>query len=52
MQSCTEFREPGPQDFERRKPSHRLLSLKGASHGMCTVNKDQVNEDLLAFIKG
>ena len=28
-----------------------LKIYKGASHGMCTVNKDQVNEDLLAFIK-
>src|SRR5467141_3251221 len=24
---------------------------KGAPHGMCTTLKDQVNEDLLAFIK-
>jgi len=24
----------------------------GAPHGMCTTRKDQVNEDLLAFIKG
>src|SRR6266446_1102235 len=24
---------------------------KGAPHGMCTTHKDQVNEDLLAFIK-
>src|SRR5271154_1116048 len=29
-----------------------LKIYKGASHGMCTVNKDQVNEDLLAFSKG
>jgi non-heme chloroperoxidase len=29
-----------------------LKIYKGASHGMCTVNKDEVNEDLLAFIKG
>jgi non-heme chloroperoxidase len=29
-----------------------LKIYKGASHGMCTVNKDQVNEDLLAFIRG
>ena len=29
-----------------------LKVYKGASHGMCTVNKDQVNEDLLAFIRG
>ena len=24
---------------------------KGGSHGMCTTQKDQVNEDLLAFLK-
>jgi non-heme chloroperoxidase len=29
-----------------------LKIVKGASHGMCTTLKDQVNEDLLAFIKG
>lgn len=29
-----------------------LKIYKGASHGMCTVNKDEVNADLLAFIKG
>ena len=29
-----------------------LKVYKGASHGMCTTEKDQVNEDLLAFIKG
>ena len=29
-----------------------LKIYKGASHGMCTTQKDQVNEDLLAFIKG
>ena len=28
-----------------------LKVYKGAPHGMCTTNKDQVNEDLLAFIK-
>jgi len=28
-----------------------LKIYKGASHGMCTINKDEVNEDLLAFIK-
>jgi non-heme chloroperoxidase len=33
----------------------RNSSLKvypGFPHGMCTVNKDQINADLLAFIKG
>jgi non-heme chloroperoxidase len=29
-----------------------LKVYKGAPHGMCTTQKDQVNEDLLAFIKG
>ena len=28
-----------------------LKVYKGASHGMCTTHKDQVNQDLLAFIK-
>jgi non-heme chloroperoxidase len=29
-----------------------LKVYKGAPHGMCTTLKDQVNEDLLAFIRG
>ena len=39
-------------------PSAKLVkgsTLKvypGLSHGMCSVNKDQINADLLAFIKG
>jgi non-heme chloroperoxidase len=28
-----------------------LKIYKGAPHGMCTTLKDQVNEDLLAFVK-
>jgi pimeloyl-ACP methyl ester carboxylesterase len=28
-----------------------LKVYKGAPHGMCTTRKDQVNEELLAFIK-
>ena len=28
-----------------------LKVYKGAPHGMCTTKKDEVNEDLLAFIK-
>ena len=28
-----------------------LKVYRGGSHGMCTVNKNEVNEDLLAFIK-
>jgi len=30
----------------------KLKSYPGFSHGMCSVNKDVINEDLLAFIKG
>jgi non-heme chloroperoxidase len=29
-----------------------LKVYKGAPHGMCTTHKDQVNADLLAFLKG
>ena len=28
-----------------------LKVYKGAPHGMCTTLKDQVNQDLLAFLK-
>ena len=28
-----------------------LKVYPGFSHGMCTVNKDEINSDLLAFIK-
>ena len=28
-----------------------LKVYPGLSHGMCTINKDQINSDLLAFIK-
>ena len=28
-----------------------LKVYKGASHGMCTTQKDEINEDLLAFVK-
>src|SRR5213083_1377808 len=32
---------------------HATLNVyKGASHGMCTIQKDQVNADLLAFFQG
>jgi non-heme chloroperoxidase len=30
----------------------KLKVYKGAPHGMCTTRKDEVNADLLAFIKG
>jgi non-heme chloroperoxidase len=30
----------------------KLKVYKGAPHGMCTTRKDEVNEDLLAFIRG
>jgi len=29
-----------------------LKVYPGLSHGMCTINKDQINSDLLSFIKG
>jgi non-heme chloroperoxidase len=29
-----------------------LKIYKGAPHGLCTTHKEQINEDLLAFIKG
>jgi non-heme chloroperoxidase len=32
-------------------PNAKLTVYKGAPHGLCTTMKDQVNEDLLAFIK-
>jgi non-heme chloroperoxidase len=32
-------------------PNAKLEVYKGAPHGLCTTMKDQVNEDLLAFIK-
>jgi len=28
-----------------------LTVYPGLSHGMCTINKDQINADLLAFIR-
>jgi non-heme chloroperoxidase len=28
-----------------------LKVYPGLSHGMCTINKDQINSDLLAFIQ-
>jgi non-heme chloroperoxidase len=30
----------------------KLKVYKGGAHGMCTTQKDEVNEDLLGFIKG
>jgi non-heme chloroperoxidase len=32
-------------------PNAKLKVYKGASHGLCTTLKDQINDDLLAFIK-
>ena len=29
----------------------KLTVHKGGPHGMCTTEKDKVNEDLLAFVK-
>ena len=31
--------------------SSTLKVYPGLSHGMCTINKDQINADLLAFMK-
>jgi non-heme chloroperoxidase len=33
-------------------PGAVLKVYPGLSHGMCTINKDQINADLLAFIRG
>lgn len=33
-------------------PNAKLKVYPGASHGMCVVNADQVNADLLAFLQG
>jgi len=30
----------------------KFLTASASIHGLCTTHKDQVNEDLLAFIKG
>jgi non-heme chloroperoxidase len=30
----------------------KLVVYKGVPHGMCTTEKDRVNAELLAFIKG
>jgi non-heme chloroperoxidase len=32
-------------------PNAQLKVYPGFAHGMCTINKDQINKDLLAFIK-
>ena len=32
-------------------PNAKLVIYKGAPHGMCTTEKDRVNEDLLSFLK-
>jgi len=29
-----------------------LKVIPGASHGMCSVNKDQINKELLTFLQG
>jgi non-heme chloroperoxidase len=35
----------------RLVPKSTLKVYQGLSHGMCTINKDLINADLLAFIK-
>jgi non-heme chloroperoxidase len=40
--------------YDRRgfgRSSKAAVGYRGGSHGMCTVNKNEVNEDFLAFIK-
>jgi non-heme chloroperoxidase len=32
-------------------PKGQLKVYPGAPHGLCTTHKDQVNADLLAFLK-
>ncbi len=32
--------------------SASLKIIKGASHGMCSTEKEQINAELLSFIKG
>ena len=32
-------------------PNARLKVYPGAPHGLCSTHKDQVNADLLAFLK-
>jgi alpha-beta hydrolase superfamily lysophospholipase len=38
-------------DMDTYADDATLKVYPGFSHGMCTVNKDQINADLLAFIK-
>ena len=33
-------------------PNAQLKVYPGGSHGICTTEKDQLNADLLAFLKG
>jgi non-heme chloroperoxidase len=40
------------QQAAKLVPGATLKVYPGLSHGMCTVNKDQINADLLAFIQG
>ncbi|HTH96617.1 MAG TPA: alpha/beta hydrolase [Stellaceae bacterium] len=37
---------------EKLIPNARLIVYRGASHGLCTIEKDRVNADLIAFIGG
>jgi len=30
----------------------KLKVYEGGPHGMCTARKDEINQDLLAFVKG
>jgi non-heme chloroperoxidase len=33
-------------------PNAKLIVVKGAPHGLCTTRKDEISEELYAFIKG
>jgi len=39
------------RDWGTGQPKATLKVYKGGAHGMCTTQKDEVNADLLAFLK-
>ena len=42
--------ESNAESGDRHKNA-KVVAYKGAPHGMCTTLKDQVNEELIGFIK-
>jgi len=48
---CRDWGKGQPVVFSHGWPLTGNAFDKGAPHGLCTTHKDQVNEDLLAFIK-